>query len=83
MGSLADRLNAMSPERRLYTLQTLPQHLFDAGPSHCARLRQLVTERDWFEAQRALIAWVWMVAVLALPGLLKFLPRRHEARPTG
>lgn len=37
----------------------------------------------WFEAQRALIAWVWMVAVLALPGLLKFLPRRHEARPTG
>jgi hypothetical protein len=37
----------------------------------------------WFEAQRALIAWVWMVAILALPSLLKFLPRRHEARPTG
>lgn len=35
----------------------------------------------WFEAQQALIAWGWMIAVLALPGLLKLLPRRYETRP--
>jgi hypothetical protein len=52
MGDLADRLSGMAPERRLYTLQTLSRHLFEAGPSNYVRLRQLVTEREWFEAQR-------------------------------
>jgi hypothetical protein len=35
--------------------------------------RSTESER-WFEAQRALIAWAWMVAVIALPAILKLIP---------
>lgn len=34
----------------------------------------------WFEAQQALIAWAWMIAVLALPAMLKLIPRNRDTK---
>jgi hypothetical protein len=50
MGELANRLKSLSPERQKYLLEAMPDHLFKAGQTK--RLRQLVCEREWFQAQR-------------------------------
>jgi len=50
MSEFTERLSALTPERRVYTLGTLPQHLLEAG--QYARTRQLATERGWYQAQR-------------------------------
>jgi WD40 repeat protein len=49
MGELADRLNVMLPERRLYTLQTLPTHLAEAEQTE--HLRQALTTFDFLRAK--------------------------------
>jgi hypothetical protein len=38
-------------------------------------------QERWFEVQRALIGWFWMVVVLVLPALTRFLQRTREQQP--
>jgi hypothetical protein len=49
--TLSKRLDSMPPERRLYTLATLAQHLFDACQS--ARLALLFQDDGWMKARFA------------------------------
>lgn len=45
--------------------------------------RWLPPERvRWFEAERALIEWLWMVVVLTLPSIWVLIPRLRNRRPT-
>jgi len=49
MGELRQKLATMSPERRLYTLETLPTHFGEAGQFQ--RLYRLLTDFDFIEAK--------------------------------
>ncbi|MEQ9370703.1 MAG: hypothetical protein RIG63_17010 [Coleofasciculus chthonoplastes F3-SA18-01] len=49
MGELKQKLATMSPEKRLYTLDTLPTHFGEAGQFQ--RLYRLLTDFDFIEAK--------------------------------
>ncbi|MEQ9236483.1 MAG: hypothetical protein RIG66_20630, partial [Coleofasciculus sp. E2-BRE-01] len=49
MGELKQKLATMSPEKRLYTLETLPTHFGEAGQFE--RLYRLLTDFDFIEAK--------------------------------
>jgi WD40 repeat protein len=49
MGELKQKLATMSPEKRLYTLETLPTHFGEAGQFQ--RLYRLLTDFDFIEAK--------------------------------
>lgn len=53
MGGLADKLKAMAPERRLYSLQTLAAHLSAAGQAE--RLAEVLTTFDFLQAKVAVL----------------------------
>jgi hypothetical protein len=40
-------------------------------------------QERWFETWQALIGWGWMVMILALPAMLRYLPRRRDPSFSG
>ncbi|MGB0385587.1 MAG: hypothetical protein ACPGWR_12255 [Ardenticatenaceae bacterium] len=71
MNNLIDRLNCMSPERRCYTLQTLPAHLADARQGE--RLQCVLTDSNFLQAKMEAFGLSCMIEdydLASIPNLL-------------